>query len=216
MHLGYGSDAPGMRKMRKYRVPESESTHYQRSLDVLVCDLESASRRLDGAEGYEIRPVEVFDERVDDLWSRARSHFLFGVVRSSTYLNWRYADPRAGDYQILAAQEGKQWLGYLVLRASEKTGYIVDLLALPNRMDAVESLLSAALDRFRAVGQRNVECWSETHSVYRWALDNAGFRQPRRSIGLTFRPLSFPAQDAAFLGDPTASILFTAGDTDLV
>jgi hypothetical protein len=93
---------------------------------------------------------------------------------------------------------------------------VADLLALPDRLDVVDSLLSAGLQQFRAGGQQRVECWSEMHGPYRWALDKAGFREARRSIGLTFRPLRIPAAQAAFLGDPGASILFTAGDTDLV
>ena len=213
MYLGYSSDAPGLRNLLRYRVP---ATRYQRVLDVLVCDLGSAPPLVDRTVGWRIQAVDSFDERADALWSRAQSQFLFGVVRSSAHLNWRYADPRAGDYVVLAAEEDNRWLGYVVLRSSETTGYIADLLALPERNDVVESLLSAATGCLRTGGCRRIECWSEAHSVYRWALDNVGFRQPRRSIGLTFRPLRFPPEVAAFLGDPAASVLFSAGDTDLV
>jgi hypothetical protein len=213
VYLGYSSDTPGLRNMRRYRVPDS--ARYQRSLDVLVCDLRQTQRASVGTS-WEISAVDSFDGRVEALWAKAKLQFLYAVVRSAAYLNWRYADPRAGNYAVLAAVNHSGWLGYIVLRSSEKAGYIADLLALPDRTDVVESLLAAALERLRADGVRRVECWSETHSVYRWALDNAGFRQPRRSIGLVFRPLSFPPEEAAFFAEPKASVHIMAGDTDLV
>ncbi len=213
MYLGYSSDVPGLRNLRKYGVP---STRFQRTLGVLVCDVQSATPPGDGSISWQVNTVDAFDDRVDTLWSQAKSQFLFGVVRSSSYLNWRYADPRAGGYVTLAAEEDGRWLGYIVLRSSGELGYVADLLALPERNDVVDSLVSAAIDRFRREGRREIECWSEAHSVYRWRLDNAGFRKLRRSIGLTFRPLRFPAAESAFLDDPAASVLFSAGDTDLV
>jgi len=214
MYLGYQGGAPGMEKLRKYRVPES--TRYHRRMDILVCDPALAPPRPASETSWQLCEVKSFDERADALWSKASQQFQFGVIRSSAYLNWRYADARAGGYVVLAAEENGRWLGYIVRRSSGELGYIADLLALPERSDVVDSLLSAAIERFRREGRREIECWSEAHSVYRWSLDNAGFRKPRRSIGLTFRPLSFPAAEAAFLDDPTASILFSAGDTDLV
>jgi hypothetical protein len=213
MYAGYSSDAPYLDRLRKYRV--RGVTRYQRLIDVLSCD-DVFERDSEATHNWKIRRIDVFDERVDVLWAAARKQFLFGVVRSSSHLNWRYADRRAGDYVVLAAEEDDRWLGYVVMRASSKTGHIADLIALPERLDVVDSLLGAALDHVRAGGQRRVECWSEPHGVYRWSLDKAGFRQARRSIGLTFRPLKFPAEEAAFLGDPAAPLHITAGDTDLV
>jgi len=213
MYMGYRSDTPGLRNLRRYRVP---AVRFSRVIDVLVCDPELVPPSAASRASWTISAVDSFDERADTLWSKAQSQFLFGIVRSSAHLNWRYADPRAGDYVILAAEEGNRWLGYIVLRATANAGYIADLLALPDRNDVVESLLSAATDRFRAGGQRRIECWSEAHGVYRWAQDRAGFNKLRRTIGIGFRPIRVSPEEAAFLGDPTASVLFTAGDTDLV
>jgi hypothetical protein len=213
MYFGYQGGAPGMEKLNKYRVP---AARYNRNMDVLVCDpVLAPARPADDASSH-VCEVKSFGERADALWAEASQQFQFGVVRSSAHLNWRYADPRAGDYVVLVAEEKGRWLGYTVLRSAGERGYVCDLLALSERRDVVDSLLLAAIERFRREGRREIECWSEPHSVYRWSLDKAGFRRLRRSIGLTFRPLRFPAAEAAFLGDPTASILFSAGDTDLV
>lgn len=214
MYLGYSSDAPGLQNLQRYSA--QGVTRFRRQIDVLVCDMSSVAQTISSASGLHVKAIDSFDERFDALWSKARTQFLYGVVRSSAHLNWRYADLRAGDYVIIAIEESNGWAGYLVLRLSGTTGYIADLLTLPDRSDVIDSLLAAALELFRAGGQTTVECWSEPHSLYRWALDRVGFRQPRRSIGLSFRPLSFPPEEASFLGDPTASILFSAGDTDLV
>lgn len=213
MYMGYRSGTPGLRNLRRYRVP---SARFSRTIDVLVCDPELLPPAEEGTTSWTISAVDSFDERADTLWSKAQSQFLFAIVRSSAHLNWRYADPRAGDYVILAAEQDGRWLGYVVLRLTDDAGYVADLLALPGRNDVVESLLSAAIERFRAGGQRRVECWSDAHSVYRWAQDRAGFNKLRRTIGIGYRPTGVSPEEAAFLGDPTASILFTAGDTDLV
>lgn len=212
MYMGYGSGAPAMRSLRRYRVP---SARFSRTVDVLVCDPARAQPVPDGLS-WEIRQIESFDERADALWANASDQFGFAFVRSAAHLNWRYADRRAGEYVMLVAEEGHRWLGYVVLRATPEAGYIADLLALPERNDVVESLLAAANERFRAGGQRRVECWSEPHSVFRWAQDKAGFDQLRRSVSFTCRPTLVPAAEAALLDDPTASVYITAGDTDLV
>lgn len=212
MYVGYGSGAPGLQHFRKYRVP---SERYRRTLDVMVCDLRDGVRD-EGEPACEVLQVDAFDERADALWSNAKSQFQFAVVRSSARLNWRYIDPRAGIYTVFVAQEGDRWLGYAVLRAQGKAGYIADLFALPDSPETLESLLNASIRHLQAQGTERVECWSEPHHVYRWSLDKAGFRTPRRTINLTFRPTRCPAEEAAFLDDPAASVLFTMGDTDLV
>lgn len=214
MYLGYSTDVPGLRNLQRYSA--RGVTRYRRLVDVLECDMERAGTAAGGDGGLDVHEVPAFDERVDVLWAKARSQFLYGVVRSSAFLNWRYADPRAGNYIVLAAEEDGEWTGYAVLRASGGTGYFADLLALPGRVDVLDALIAAGMDRLRGANVRRVECWSDAGSPYRPALDNAGFRRPRRSIGLTFRPLRFPAEEAAFLGDAHASVLFSAGDTDLV
>lgn len=212
MYMGYRSETPGLRNLRRYRVP---SARFSRTIDVLVCDPVLVPPAEDKTS-WTISQVDSFDERADTLWSKAQTQFLFGIVRSSAHLNWRYADPRAGDYVILAAEEDGRWLGYVVLRMAANAGYVADLLALPDRHDVAESLLSAAVEHFRARGHRRVECWSEAHSVYRWAQDRVGFNKLRRTIGIGWRPTRVSPEAAAFLEDPKASVYITAGDTDLV
>ncbi len=213
MHMGYSSDTPGLRNLKRYRVP---SARFSRTIDVLVCDPELVPPPQDSKASWTISAVDSFDERVDTLWSKAHAQFLFGIVRSSAHLNWRYADPRAGNYIILAAEEGNRWLGYIVLRTADNADYIADLLTLPDRLDVAESLLSAAVERFRAGGQRRIECWSDAYGVYRWAQDRAGFNKLRRTIEIVFRPTRVSPEGVAFLNDPKASVYITAGDTDLV
>lgn len=213
MYLGYSSDAPGLENLQKYSA--RGVTRYRRLIDVLVCDVPTSAPIAEPVAWHLVR-AEAFDQRADALWARVRSQFLYGVVRSSAHLSWRYGDRRAGDYVILAAEQDDLWLGYIVVRSSETTGYVADMIGLPERLDVLNSLLCAALEHLGASGVLRVECWSEPFGMYRWALDKAGFREPRRSIGLSFRPLRFPAEEAAFLDDPAASVLFSAGDTDLV
>ena len=66
------------------------------------------------------------------------------------YLNWRYADPRSGQFIILLAEEETEYVGYLVLRINKhredySVGFIADILCLDNRSDVIMSLLSRAV-----------------------------------------------------------------------
>jgi hypothetical protein len=50
-------------------------------------------------------------------------------------MNWRYCDPARGRFTVRVAERNGKILGYLVFKISEGSGYIVDLLALPGRID---------------------------------------------------------------------------------
>jgi hypothetical protein len=211
MYMSYGSGERILRRLRKYRVP---ATRFSRHAEVLVCEEPHAERSAPATSTWEIAEVNSFDERADELWGVASEQFRFAVERSASYLNWRYADRRGGDYTTLAAVQGDRWLGYVVTRSHERTGYIADLFVLPDMDEVVDDLISSALDKLADAS--TVECWSATHRGYRQALDRAGFTKGRRSIRLGFRPIRMPADEASFLGDPSADLLFMAGDTDVV
>ena len=97
--------------------------------------------------------VNCFDERINDLWSIASNHYDFIVERRMDYLNWRFCDPRAGEFVIKQAEENGHILGYSILSINRfggdyPIGYIVDLLTLPDRYDALEALVSDAVRYF--------------------------------------------------------------------
>lgn len=102
---------------------------------------------------FKITKIDRFDEKIDEFWSQVRPQYKFVVERDRDYLNWRYCDPRGGNYVIKVAEAENKTLGYTVLRINRydkeyPVGYIVDLLAPPDRPNVVSELAKAAVEFF--------------------------------------------------------------------
>ena len=103
--------------------------------------------------GLTITKISLFDERIDELWSRISNQYRIMAVRNKDYLNWRYGDPRGGDYIIKICEKDNRILGYSVLRINYfredyPEGYIMDLLALPSHADVITALVEDSLSYF--------------------------------------------------------------------
>ena len=103
-----------------------------------------------------IRTAERFDARADEFFEEAAKPFDFIVTRRHDYLNWRYCDPRAGRYEVLLAEQDDTLIGYAVTRVQNDRGYLVDLLARPERLDAVDALVTEAVRQMREAGVAGV------------------------------------------------------------
>ena len=104
-----------------------------------------------------ISEVDSFSERIDEFGKDISSHYKFIVERYQEYLNWRYCDPLAGDFIVKQVEENDRILGYSVCRINRyrqdyPIGYIVDLLTLPDRLDAADALASDAARYFDEKG----------------------------------------------------------------
>lgn len=167
------------------------------------------------AVSWDIVAAERFDKRIDDFWRRAAQPFDFIVVRTEAYMNWRYADPRAGRFAIRLAEEDDELLGYAVLRISHGKGYIADMLALPGRLDVVRSLIDDAVPQLWELGAFRVDCWLPAVHPYQTPLREAGFTFRKRpaELDVNLREMDI---DVEFLAEPDAAIHVVAGDTDLV
>jgi len=190
------------------------STPHDRSIDVLGRQLEGSVTAAPVGE-WSIRRVDAFDDRVDNLWRDASSRFRLVFARTKDSLNYRYADPRAGDYSIVLAEEGDRLLGYAVYAAWKQTGQIADVLVMPERPDVLESLLAQAIAELHRTGCTSVECWGDIYHPYGPVLDKLGFAQVRRRQGVTMHWLRGP-DEVAFFADTKSAVHIMAGDTDLV
>jgi GNAT superfamily N-acetyltransferase len=101
----------------------------------------------------QIFEITHFDLKINSFIEKVNERYDFILHRSRDYLNWRYLDPRAGNYQVRVVEENHLITGYSVLRINKleeyHTGYFVDLLALPDRLDTAEALLLDGLSFFR-------------------------------------------------------------------
>jgi len=98
---------------------------------------------------FYISEIRSFDDRVNIFWDEIKDHYDFIVERDRDYLNWRYCDPRGGDYVVKQAEDNGRVLGYSILRVNKykkdyPIGYIVDLLTLPGRLDVADALVAEA------------------------------------------------------------------------
>lgn len=163
---------------------------------------------------WEIVTTPRFDGRTDDLFDDAASEFDFIQVRHHDYLNWRFCDPRAGQFVVRVAEQDGVMLGYAVLTSGGGRGNIADLLARPGRGDVVESLVRDATERFDAAGVKATHCWMVKHHPYKDALRRSGFITSRRDLTFTYQHLRLSPDDLSFLQNPSARIHMMQGDTD--
>ncbi|MFQ5925490.1 MAG: GNAT family N-acetyltransferase, partial [Dehalococcoidia bacterium] len=95
----------------------------------LLLGLWAKERSPQQTEHIEIKNIDFFDTRFDDLWSKVKNDSPVGVWKDSIYLNWRYCSRPGVMYKIFAAQEKGALTGFVVLRLIDRKyciGSIVD------------------------------------------------------------------------------------------
>lgn len=127
-----------------------------------------------------IREISYFDEGVDAFWDQVSSHYEFIGVRDRAYLNWRYCDPRAGDYRVTCAEEDGKLSGYIVtginsVKPDYPIGYIMDVLSLPDRPWVSSQLLREAVESMEDDGVNIVLCLAVDGNYLEKALSQNGF-----------------------------------------
>ena len=159
--------------------------------------------------------VDSFDTRADELWARAAHQLDFAVLRDSTYLNWRYCDPRAGDYRVRAAEDNGELVGWIVTATRLKDAEIVDLLAVPDNDNVTRALVDDAIATARRDGARSLSVLMPQVHPYRETFLRYGFIASRLPKPMGFDRRRDDLLD--FLGwDAGARIHFAFGDTDHV
>jgi predicted N-acetyltransferase YhbS len=172
-------------------------------------------------DGCTIQQVRSFDERVDRLWEEASSGLNIILVRDRRYLNWRYVEKPRDSYTIFIAERAEGIVGYIVLKSAAKfglqIGFVVDLLAVPERPDISRCLVSKAVKYFKEVRMDIVSCLMLKHGPYIRALKANGFlSMPTRFypqemyLGAHSNTEEYPAE---FITDPNYWYI-TWGDHD--
>lgn len=161
---------------------------------------------------WSVRTVAEFDERITAFFEAAASAFDLIQVRDREFLNWRYADRRAGPFTIRIAEDGDTILGYVVVRALATGADLADLLVLPGRDDVAYALVRDALDVARAAGAPAMRSWMVERHPYHRLLLHHGFIPVRRIVEPTYESRTTPVQ--SFLTDPDAAVHLMLGDTD--
>lgn len=136
--------------------------------------------------------IEKFDTRIDEFWDKNKQHYQFITVRDRKYLNWRFCDPRAGNYKVLQAEENGKICGYCVLLINNLNkkypiGYILEVLALPQMENVAESLIAKAMDYFKQNNVNIVNSQIIKGHPYEDILKKTGFIDSRIRLHLFYR-----------------------------
>ena len=162
-----------------------------------------------------------FDERVEGFWEEIRDHYHFIVERSRDYLNWRYCDPRGGDYLVKIVQRDAKILGYMVLRIDRHQqdypiGYIIDLLTLPNRLDVATALVENAVSYFDGHRINMILCMFMKNHPYEAILKRNGFIVKRERIPLFYKAYAEIKELTKREIRSPSRIHFVYGDLDVI
>lgn len=94
---------------------------------------------------YQITKITHFNKRYDVFWDNIKEDYKVIGVKDSKFLNWRYSDKRGGDHYIYEISEKNNILGLMVMEIRNnngyKTGYILELLTLKDRIDIMVNLM---------------------------------------------------------------------------
>jgi hypothetical protein len=119
-------------------------------------------------------------------------HFI--IEKNREYLNWRYCDPRSnikGRYLIKQIEQDDEILGFIVLEIRNKDdyseGYVVDLLALPDRMDVARRLLEVSCLFFRDSGINVVHYRVVKNHPYQGLFSEQGFIDVPSKLHLSYK-----------------------------
>lgn len=170
---------------------------------------------------FDIVQTTHFDERIESFWEEIKDHYNFIVERNQDYLNWRYCDPRGGDYLVKMAKTDTQILGYMVLRINKyqidyPIGYIIDLLTLPNRLDVTNALIADSINYFDDHHINIVLCLIVKNHPHKAILENHGFITKGKSIPLFYTGYAEIKEFRQLESSSPSSIHVAYGDLDFI
>lgn len=97
-----------------------------------------------------LKHIKAFDDRINNFWQEEAEKYEFIPLKNKQFLNWRYADPRAGEYTIIQAECENEIQGYIVLKIIERTkgypeGFIIEISSKQDK-EVISSLSASALE----------------------------------------------------------------------
>jgi len=183
-------------------------------------DALSVSSSSDNA--FSILKICRFDDGINLFLDEINNHYTFIVERNKDYLNWRYCDPRGGDYIIKMAKNYRKILGYIVLRINKymkdyKVGYIVDLITLQDRLDVANSLVADAVNYFSDRNINIIHCLVVKNHPYERIYKRHGFVYSRYNLNIFFSPHKTIYENLGKLKKSSAHrVHFVYGDYDVI
>lgn len=169
---------------------------------------------------FRIKKISSFDNSINAFWNEIKDHYTFIVERTKDYLNWRCCDPRGGNYLIKIAERDGHVLGCIVLRINKyqkdyPTGYIIDLLTLPGRLDIVDALIRDAIQDFDNQNINIIKCQIIKNQQYERIFKKYGFLSTRNGTNILWRSDTTIGEELSkFQTSSVNRIHFVYGDYD--
>jgi len=169
-----------------------------------------------------IRWLEQFDARADELWQTVYDRRKIALTRSAAFLNWRYFLNPLRDYRAVAFEEDEQLVAYAVIRCMEqfglRGGMITDLVGRPGRDDALQAVLAAAVEHFVSEEMDLASCLIHGDRRITLLLKRNGFLlAPKRSFKEWYFGVRVNDNSVrpGLINDP-GNWYVTFGDTDII
>lgn len=170
---------------------------------------------------FQILEIATFGDSINVFWEEIKDHYNFILERNRDYLNWRYCDPRGGNYLVKIAKADSKILGYIVLRINRlgedyPPGYIVDLLTLPNRIDIADALIADAVKYFTTNNVNMVFCLFIKNHPYEAILERNGFVSRGENLSLFYGETTKVEELREIENGSPKRIHFAFGDFDAI
>lgn len=126
----------------------------------------------------EVRRIDSFDKEPAEFFNEITRNYQILVPRNKSYLNWKYDRQPDMNYVKLKAVDGKKPCGYSIIRcikcdSAPPEGLIVDIIAQPDDITSIKSLVLASLEYFKKEGCSLVRCYA-SHKGIQKALLSCG------------------------------------------
>ncbi len=155
---------------------------------------------------------------IESIWAALGPLYPHAVVRSSSWLRWRYGEEPAGAFKVLMSKIGPLptgFIAYRVVASKERvTGCIADLFVVPDSHTSARALITRAFNHLEKLGAGSVMAVAPPGSPAYLHLYENGFRTTNAGFTFEIVPLSMSIEQTT-LGDPSQWHL-AAGDFDIV
>jgi len=188
----------------------------------LVNKLRKTTNRFESlSQDLHISEISNFDDNIDIFWDKIRTYYSFIVERNKKYLNWRYCNHRSGDYLIRQVEDDGQLLGYSVLRINRyhneyPVGFIVDLLAIPQRLDIADTLVADAVNYFDENDINAIFCLVVKNHPYERIFKKYSFLEGRKKPNIFYNALKLKAKLSDLRMASASKVHFSYGDRDSI
>ena len=136
--------------------------------------------------------------QADRLWDKIKQNYKFIIVRNKEFLEWRFMDPRAGEYIVLSGYIDGEYSGYIVVSIDHETldypmGNIIDFFTEGNML-VDRSLIHNGLKWLNERGVNAVSTYAVKDSHVSQLLDMFGFIDRGDSLYAIYQVPSKPLE----------------------